>query len=322
MHPIHPSFPLESFTPVYSRQATAYLRFIQVYSDMKKYCLQEGGNCLEKDIIILGLGLLKTQDASHREQCHCPQLSEMERLFRKVETCRILIIDNNPDVLNAAHQIDHALAQRWINATVKLYKMMERVQAYGVIASDHRKLLEDFQAEEDPTYSSLQRCKINILNKDIGCIVGPNSAFDTTPQADVILATCSLVYPLAESELQGAPREERIALFGKWVSQLTPGGVLYLDHEAVNCILATSKISLEELVQETSAEGLVFLVEEMAKQNIRITTRILPPAYAQRTMPAGIYSVFSFSNQTTLDSLQRTTTQTVIAFQRSQQPSP
>lgn len=192
---------------------TGFLRFINIWDDAN----QRGLLKEKRSILVLGPGKKEFWTG----EVFCPQMAEALKLWGNGSSFTVL--DSNPSVLEAVEAIDHDLSRKFFIEAFDLNPSAQKIEEI------HKRL-----TSETPPQYSLHTMRFR-MGKD-------KLPMDFKP-VDIIISTLSLYYPikaLAESgqDLDGM---KRIRLLGEYLTQLKPGGVMYVDQDNVIALLANPK---------------------------------------------------------------------------------
>jgi len=267
---------------------SGYLRWLHIYDD----AVSRGIAGENKHIIVLGPGR-QPIDGSY----HCPQIAESLGLWRGSD---FTVLDSNSESLDAASSVDRRLAQRYIREAFRVNEA-----SFHPSKKASMEQLQKLILSPDLQESYRMRCREFRMGKDLL----PNSL----PPADAILATFSLFYPMKElaERDQDRNRVQRVQLLSHYLSQLKPGGVMYVEKDCLTAMLANAtdlsdQNRLRSLVTTKKLENLQAQIS--ADSGLNISFHRLPPI-TQLT-----YQDKPFVIQPSLETNEQRITQTTDAY--------
>ena len=195
---------------------TGYLRWMNIWVDAQKRGLLGA----DKHIVVLGPGQKLYGDVPH-----CPLMAEAMKLC---DGSSFTVLDSNPAVLRGVEELDPALSQKYIDATLKMNDSMQ--------PSSHRSQLG--QVVDKLKFRKAPQCHLTLRPFRMGS----DRLGKDFPEADFIHATFSLFYPLKELAASGRDPDslKRFQLLGEYLAPLKKGGALYVDQDTLIALLASS----------------------------------------------------------------------------------
>ena len=235
----------------YSSHLTGYLRFMHIWVDALNY----RGKGAHNEVWIAGPGMRIRKGVDS-----CPQYVEALNLWRD---SHFTVFDYNPLVIEGLKSIDQKLP---IDLIENMFSINNKLSGCG----DEMKVIMRKLKEESSRNNTVDLHRFT-MGRD-----NPN----VFPQADVIIATLSLYYPMLEilkthTDPDGVARAD---LFMQYASKLKTGGVLYIDRLCLESMLLEQPVELVSNPQLVlSAKKIVEWVHKIReKSGIKLTCGLLP----------------------------------------------
>jgi len=204
---------------------TGYLRCLRAFLDAEKEGL--GGN--GQEILVFGPGCLRLGDYAH-----CPQMAEALRYWKR---CRFTVLDSNPEVLECIDKMNQKVAHQYLLRTF-------------VLNSPHMQPSKELKAVQ----TKLEAEKIGNNQVLLKKFRMGSDDVSSLPQANVILATFSLQYPIRELFDREPDPVRRIDFFAQYLSKLKPGGTFYVEEDCVFLLTANMQDLQEDPIGIASPE--------------------------------------------------------------------
>jgi hypothetical protein len=251
--PTNPVLEGKANPPSLPQTTSGYLRFLNIWLDAYK----RGLTGLRKEIIILGPGCQQLGNSDH-----CPQVAEAERLW---DQSHFTTLDCNPNVLDVVRPLDYELSKKFIIKTFEINRVSH----------------PDLTKEVEKLKSLLIKSPFgeNRLTRKVFTMGVDSPA--SLPNADLILATYSLFYPMQALRMadKDRDRQQRITLFSQYLAKLKKSGVLYIEKDCLSAILSQAEHSQNEEYDDAILQNLPSLLTQLQNQfGIDVQLHSLPMA--------------------------------------------
>jgi len=240
---------------------TAYLRMLHVLLDAERRGLTADGSV----VTIAGCGRQESGGLFH-----CPEMAAVLRVWSR---SHFTVLDSNPKVLEVVRCMDNAIATKYFAETFRMNLPYMR-------PNDELEVVRKKLSCLEPVGNTMK-----VENFRMGV-----DNLDSVPQADVILATYSLMYPMQECfpEVQLGSQNARITLFSDYLAKLKRGGTLYVEEGCVFLLTANKKDVLKEVRDRIpSPEKIDQVLEEIDKRGGASCTWQMVPMAISNVDPEG-----------------------------------